>query len=113
MQEEKLRRARDRATHRAQESSDADVRSIQQTTQTQETVVQHNEAADYDSLVDSMLQELYRLTPEWVERKQRLQTVRALCLIIRYWLKGSQLKAARAQSATNSGDQNKVKASAS
>ena len=84
MQEEKLRRARDRATHRAQESSDADVRSIQQTTQTQETVVQHNEAADYDSLVDSMLQELYRLTPEWVERRQRIQMVRTLCLIMRH-----------------------------
>ena len=30
---------------------------------------------DYEALVDAMVQELYRLNPEWVERKQRLQKV--------------------------------------
>jgi len=30
---------------------------------------------DYEALVDAMLQELYRLNPEWVERKRRLQQV--------------------------------------
>jgi transposase len=30
---------------------------------------------DYDALVEAMLQQLYRLNPEWVERKQRLQQV--------------------------------------
>jgi len=30
---------------------------------------------DYEALVSAMLQELYRLNPEWVERKQRLQQV--------------------------------------
>jgi hypothetical protein len=30
---------------------------------------------DYEALVDAMVQELYRLNPEWVERKQRLQEV--------------------------------------
>jgi len=31
----------------------------------------------YEALVDAMLQELYRLTPSWVERKQRLQEIKA------------------------------------
>jgi hypothetical protein len=30
---------------------------------------------NYEALVDAMVQELYRLNPEWVERKQRLQEV--------------------------------------
>lgn len=30
---------------------------------------------NYDALVEAMVQELYRLNPEWVERKQRLQEV--------------------------------------
>ena len=30
---------------------------------------------DYEALVDAMLQELYHLNPEWVERKRRLQQV--------------------------------------
>jgi hypothetical protein len=30
---------------------------------------------DYEALVNAMVQELYRLNPEWVERKQRLQQV--------------------------------------
>jgi hypothetical protein len=30
---------------------------------------------EYEALVDAMVQELYRLTPGWVERKQRLQEV--------------------------------------
>ena len=30
---------------------------------------------EYEALVDAMLQELYRITPGWVERKQRLQEV--------------------------------------
>jgi hypothetical protein len=29
----------------------------------------------YEALVNAMVQELYRLTPSWVERKQRLQEV--------------------------------------
>ena len=29
----------------------------------------------YEALVDAMVQELYHLNPEWVERKQRLQEV--------------------------------------
>jgi hypothetical protein len=29
----------------------------------------------YEALVSAMLQELYRITPSWVERKQRLQEV--------------------------------------
>ena len=29
----------------------------------------------YEALVNAMLQELYRITPSWVERKQRLQEV--------------------------------------
>ena len=33
---------------------------------------------DYEALVDAMLQELYRLNPSWVERKQRLQEVNSL-----------------------------------
>ncbi|KAH9169840.1 hypothetical protein EDB89DRAFT_1981606 [Lactarius sanguifluus] len=32
---------------------------------------------DYEALVDAMLQELYRITPGWVERKQRLEEIRA------------------------------------
>jgi len=32
---------------------------------------------DYEGLVDAMLQELYRLNPSWVERKQRLQEIKA------------------------------------
>ncbi len=30
---------------------------------------------DYEALVDAMVQELYRLNPGWVERKQRLEEV--------------------------------------
>ena len=30
---------------------------------------------EYDALVEAMVQELYRLNPEWEERKQRLQEV--------------------------------------
>jgi hypothetical protein len=30
---------------------------------------------EYESLVEAMVQELYHLNPEWVERKQRLQEV--------------------------------------
>ena len=29
----------------------------------------------YEALVEAMVQELYHLNPEWVERKQRLQEV--------------------------------------
>ncbi|KAH9074732.1 hypothetical protein EDB83DRAFT_2352979 [Lactarius deliciosus] len=32
---------------------------------------------DYEALVDAMLQELYRVTPGWVERKQRLEEIKA------------------------------------
>jgi transposase len=32
---------------------------------------------NYDALVEAMVQELYRLNPEWVERKQRLQEIKA------------------------------------
>ncbi|KAH9965037.1 hypothetical protein BGW80DRAFT_1346083 [Lactifluus volemus] len=32
---------------------------------------------DYEALVNAMVQELYRLNPEWVERKQRLEQIRA------------------------------------
>ncbi|KAH9983901.1 hypothetical protein BJV74DRAFT_592588 [Russula compacta] len=35
----------------------------------------YSQPKDYDELVGAMLQELYRLNPEWVERKQRLQQV--------------------------------------
>ena len=35
----------------------------------------YSQPKDYEALVDAMLQELYRLNPEWVERKQRLQQV--------------------------------------
>ena len=30
---------------------------------------------EYEALVEAMVQELYHLNPEWVERKQRLQEV--------------------------------------
>lgn len=33
----------------------------------------------YDALVEAMVQELYHLNPEWVERKQRLQEVCDSC----------------------------------
>ncbi|KAI0305807.1 hypothetical protein B0F90DRAFT_1814666 [Multifurca ochricompacta] len=32
---------------------------------------------NYEALVDAMLQELYHLNPEWVERKQRLEQIKA------------------------------------
>jgi len=32
---------------------------------------------EYEALVEAMVQELYHLNPEWVERKQRLQEVKA------------------------------------
>lgn len=35
----------------------------------------YSQPKDYEELVGAMLQELYRLNPEWVERKQRLQQV--------------------------------------
>jgi hypothetical protein len=36
----------------------------------------YSQPEDYDALVSAMLQGLYRLNPEWVERRQRLQEVR-------------------------------------
>jgi hypothetical protein len=35
----------------------------------------YSHSEDYEALVEAMVQELYRLNPEWVERKQRLQEV--------------------------------------
>jgi hypothetical protein len=35
----------------------------------------YSQPKDYEALVEAMLQGLYRLNPEWVERKQRLQQV--------------------------------------
>jgi len=37
----------------------------------------YSQPKDYEALVSAMLQELYRLNPEWVERKQRLQEIKA------------------------------------
>jgi len=37
----------------------------------------YSQPKDYDALVGAMLQELYRLNPEWVERKKRLQEIKA------------------------------------
>jgi len=35
----------------------------------------YSQPKDYEALVEAMLQGLYRVNPEWVERKQRLQQV--------------------------------------
>jgi len=37
----------------------------------------YSQPKDYEALVEAMLQGLYRLNPEWVERKQRLQQIKA------------------------------------
>jgi hypothetical protein len=38
---------------------------------------------DYEALVNAMVQELYRLNPEWVERKQRLEQVSNFPIVLR------------------------------
>ncbi|TFY56699.1 hypothetical protein EVG20_g8831 [Dentipellis fragilis] len=38
---------------------------------------QRKQAAEYTAMVEAMLQELYRLSPEWEERKRRLEMRRA------------------------------------
>jgi hypothetical protein len=38
---------------------------------------------DYEALVNAMVQELYRLNPEWVERKERLEQVSIFPMVLR------------------------------
>ncbi len=52
---------------------------------------------EYEALVEAMVQELYRLNPEWVERKQRLQEVRDPPLMPRWELYSSSFRGVRSK----------------
>jgi hypothetical protein len=42
----------------------------------------YSQPNDYEALVGAMVQELYRLNPEWVERKQRLERVSIFPMVL-------------------------------
>ncbi|THH18057.1 hypothetical protein EW146_g2855 [Bondarzewia mesenterica] len=103
MSEEQLRRTKDRVewAERLKKRSEERLRAIRETAQAK-VEAERKAAAEYAALVETMMQELYTLSPEWLERKQRIQMVR---LFINGrglgWVRRANIKQRRAANTTS------------